>query len=460
MNKIKELYENNKREIFIMISILLIYTLVFKSFYPGIFTYDSHVQWNEVITGKLTNSHPFLSTYFILLLSIIHKTTTPILFFQIIISSLTITKIFKITRHTNMKLWLEIIVAILISSLQILFLYNITLWKDILYSYYLINYGIYLYEWRINNYKFDENKYIIMGLLLFLVFNYRLNGMVVSPILLIITLIIMIRKKINKKNVLYLIVSFVFLNLLLLIPKNYYLRKNPKDDNSVNIGTINTYIKWIYGGYLTDGIITNNEDLKYLNLLTDIDEWKKVYNPYLINDTNVLYMDYEYLLKTQNKFRKIFIDATLNNPTSFIKHYLKADALLINPLSKGYIYSYEFQGIPENNEIFINKIYRKLIIFTTSNKYISLFYKPANILYLCIIIVIILNKIEKTKKYWLSILPMLVNTLSLLPINIAQDLRYVYINYLTLIFIIIIAINKFIARRNKNESIINNSIIQ
>ena len=459
MNKLKQTIKENKENIILLLIIFSFFIVIFLNFYPGIFTYDSHIQWNEVISNKITSSHPFLSTYFILLISIIHKTTTPIILFQIFVASITLMRVFKITRERNTNLYVEILLGLLISSIPIICIYNITLWKDILYSYYLLNYGLYLYEWKNNNFYSKSHIYVIMGLLLFLIFNYRLNGIIVSLILLIITLIIIIKNKLGKKVVLTLVLTFIFLNLILLIPKNYYLNKNTNKNNEVSIGTVNTYLKWIYGGYLNDKIVTQKKDLDFLNNIADINEWKNNYNPYLINDTNLLNINNEYLLNNQKKFRKIFIKCTLQNPTSFIKHYLKSDALLIDPLSKGYIYVYEIQALSANNKI-INKLYNKLITISITNKYIALLHKPANILYLCILLVIILNKIEKTKKYWLAILPMLANTLSLLPINIAQDLRYVYINYITLVFVVMIVINKLIARRYNNENTTNNSFIQ
>ena len=60
-----------------------------------------------------------------------------------------------------------------------------------------------------------------------------------------------------------------------------------------------------------------------------------------------------------------------------------------------------------------------------------MFYEPAFILYLSLILTIILSKRVYGKKIWLFTLPMILNIISLLPINLAQDLRYVYINYLT-----------------------------
>ena len=53
------------------------------------------------------------------------------------------------------------------------------------------------------------------------------------------------------------------------------------------------------------------------------------------------------------------------------------------------------------------------------------------------------TKAHVEKKYWLLLTPCLFNTLSLLPINLAQDLRYVYINYLTLLVVGLIFIVEY-----------------
>lgn len=450
MTKIIVYIKRNKKEITLFTLLTLITSFIFLCYYPGILTYDSNVQWNEVITGNLTNSHPFLSTYFMYLLSKIHETTTIVILYQIFLSALTITRIYKITREKNTNHYIEIISCIIIALIPIISIYTITLWKDIIYSYYLINYGIYLYEWDKSKYNFKNYKYIIMALLLFLVFNYRLNGMIVATLLLILTFIIMIRKKINKKVISKYIIAFLIFNLILMIPKNYYLSKVEKD-NSVSIGTLNSYMIWIYGGYLNSNVEMEKDEKDFLNKIADTKNWGNIYSGYLINHTNMMDINKEYLLENNKKFRKYFLKTTIDNPLEFIKHYLRADSLLIAPITHGYIYSYDFSDWGEESNFDskttpvikgFNNIYDKIINFTLNCKYINILHNPANILYLSIILVVVLNIIDKTKKYTLVILPMLFNTISLLPINIAQDLRYVYINYLTLVFIIILILNK------------------
>lgn len=465
MTKAIELCKKNKKDITIFLILSSIFVFIFLSYYPGIMTYDSNIQWNEVITGKLTNTHPFLSTYFMYLLSKIHKTTTIVILYQIILSAFTIVRIFKVIREKDSKFYIEIILCILIALIPIISIYTITLWKDIIYSYYLLNYAIYLYEWDKNNYSFSNYKYIIMAILLFLIFSYRVNGMIVAILLLIFTTIIMIRKKIERKIILKYIIAFIICNLIILIPKNYYLNKIPKD-NTTSLGTINTYMIWIYGEYLHNDVVKDKKEIQFLNNISDTNNWGNVYSGYLINNTNLMDINKEYLIENQKQFRSYFLETTIKNPKEFVIHYLKADSLLIAPITQGYIYSYDFSNWgtecnfdSKTSPIIkgVSNIYNKLINFTLNCKYINILHFPANILYLSIIIILILNIINKTKKYTMIILPMLCNTISLLPINIAQDLRYVYINYLTLMAIVILLSNylqKYLKRRKQNKKLI------
>ena len=445
MNRVVQLLKKNKVNIILFTIMTTISLIIFYFYYPGIITYDGNIQWNEVITGKLSNSHPFFSTYFMYLLSKIYKSPNIIIIYQIILSTITFVRIFNLTRKNDAKIYKEIILCILIASTPIISIFTITLWKDIIYTYYLLNIAITLYKWKNNNYNINNSQYIILSILLFLVFNYRINGIIVATLILIYTIIILRKYKLDKKACLILILPFIVFNLVLLIPKNYYISKLEKS-NEISIGTINSYMIWTFGEYLIDEVEIEKKDKEILNNIADIEEWKSVYSGYLINHTNQMAINKEYLIKNQDKFRKIFFKTTLRNPIPFIKHYVRADSLLLAPYTYGYIYSYDYTNWninPKSKNLYpIINTYNKIINFSVENKYINLIYCPANILYLNILLVLILNKKEKTKKYLIVLLPMILNTISLIPINIAQDLRYVYINYLTLVFICIIYLNK------------------
>ena len=60
---------------------IFIFSIALLAFYPGIMSYDSHVQWGQVQSGAITDGHPFLTTFVMLLLSKIYKIQIKVLHF-------------------------------------------------------------------------------------------------------------------------------------------------------------------------------------------------------------------------------------------------------------------------------------------------------------------------------------------------------------------------------------------
>lgn len=262
------------------------------------------------------------------------------------------------------------------------------------------------------------------------------------------------------KKIILTILVFLSLNGLISIPKNFYLEKLKKNEiPKESLSTIDSYMVWMYGAHLHDDNISE-DDLKKLNNVIPIDEWKIAYNPYLINNIGFYEKDVVYYNKNKDYFRSLFIETSLKHPLTIIEHYLKADSLLWSPipLSGRYVYTFDYtEWWPDyefnNGELygyegskiefpFIKKIVEKLTSYTLRFP-INIIYYPALALYASMLLVYMLIKQNKNKKYWLLLTPCLFNTISLLPINLAQDLRYVYINYLTLLVVGLIFIVEY-----------------
>ena len=430
---------------------IIIFTILFLCYYPGIITYDGQNQWNQIQSNLINDAHPFFSTYFMYLLSKIHNTTTIVIIYQMFIFSI-MWGIFCYNIKCDKKYELiKIIFTILFCLTPIIGIYSITLWKDILYTYYLFFISAIIYKGINNNFKYNILDYILLGILLFLVYSYRHNGIIVSILFIIIMYIILFvkRKKTGykylKKSV---VVMFVFISLLTVIsiPKSIMLKKYDaslsKEEKEVSTSAIDHYSIWMMGAHITDNNINDSDDLKFLNKIIPIETWKNIYDPYIINST-ITSVDFnkKYYLKHKEEFISMFIDYSMKNPSTIAKHYLKSDALLINPISikQGYVYIFDFSewGSPYGFEAKINSkiptiknMYNNIINYSLVEP-LNLLYQPAIWLYLSIILTIVLAKKVYGKKIWLFILPMLLNTISLLPINLAQDLRYVYINFIT-----------------------------
>ena len=67
--------------------------------------------------------------------------------------------------------------------------------------------------------------------------------------------------------------------------KNY--EKDNKEIKEVSCSTFDSYLVWMMGSHLREKNVKDKSDLEFLNNIIPIKEWKKVYNPYLINNTNL-----------------------------------------------------------------------------------------------------------------------------------------------------------------------------
>lgn len=456
----------NKHYIFISLICFCILSVVLLAFYPGLVSYDGNSQWQQVQSGIITNGHPFFSTYFMLLLSKIWNNITIVVIYQMVLVSITWGYLCKIIKLENKKQTiLMYVVTIIVMLLPLTCLFSITVWKDIIYTSYLFFCAILLYEWADNNYELSIKKYCLLGLMLAMVFNYRHNGIIVAIISLVIFYFLCIRKyikreikKINFKKCFCVVGAFVIIIVLIAIPKKIILEdssqkmKNMSKDE-ISYSAVDSYMMWMMGAHIKEHNIKDKKDKSFLNNIIPLEEWKTAYNPYLINSTGLTpNLNKKFLVEHSSKFEKMFIKYSFKHPLTLIKHYLKADSLLIDPLASfhGYVYVFcfpEMWNLPEYTVIrpkidLLNKSYNKLIGFSLK-KPLIMFYQPAFILYISLLITLVLSRKICGKKIWLFSLPMILNTISLLPINLAQDLRYVYINYWTFYGLVLIFILNF-----------------
>lgn len=461
--KVKQFIIDNKYFLICFSIPLIIFLLFLLAYYPGIISYDGNNQWQQVQSGLITNSHPFFSTYFMLLLSKIHNNPTVVFIYQIILFSIIWGYFCNLINQKSKNKFIIIIFTIFMCLTPIMALYSISLWKDIIYSYYLLAIVVIIYKGIQNNFKYKLSDFILFGILLALICNYRHNGILVAIMYMCLILIIALfnKKRINKnivKKITMIFISFISVMLIIAIPKKYYLNNYSKyrvkvetkseRENSISIKT--KYILWMMGAHLKEGNVTNSNDIDFLNKIINIKKWKKIYNPYIINPiSNYEHINGKIVNDNPKKLYKMFLKYTKKYPMTIVKHYINCDALEIDPFSqrRTYLYIFDFSDI-ENlnfNKVIKSKlpyfqnVYTRIVYFSlmTGVKYL---YQPALILYLNIIMLIILSKKVFGKKIYLLGTPMILNTISLLPINLAQDLRYVYINFLNFFIILLVFI--------------------
>ncbi|MDF2865557.1 MAG: rfaG [Clostridia bacterium] len=436
------------KDIAIFLIPLIIFLVALLSFWPGISTYDGNYQWNQVQNNYITDAHPFLSTYFMKVLSNIWNSKTIVLLFQILAFSFIWTCICKSLRKKDSGIKVQVIYTIITCLMPIIFVYSITLWKDVIYSYALLALTLMLYVGIKKEWKYRTLDLISIAFLLVFIQGYRHNGIVVSVITLLILLVLLFKNKVKKKAILVFGACLVIFYLMIAIPKQIIVKP------SLDImGAKEGITILMTGSLIKDNVEMEPQDLEYLNTLMPIDLWRELYTPYLINTVCLSpSFNREKTEKTYDQLLKIFVKYAVKNPGSIIVHYIKADALLWSPYPLGYTYIFDFSewGPPEHYG-FDSKVQSKfeqgktffdgIINASMTNRYVrNILYRPATAMYLAIAIIIFIVHKTKNKKYYFVLLPMLLNTLSYIPVNLAQDLRYLYINYLTLSFVVFLLI--------------------
>ena len=195
--------EINNKYIIVMMYIIPIFILgmILLSFWPGIYTSDGLGQWHQAATNNISNAHPFFSTFFLLVLSKIWNHRTVQLIFQILLFSIIWGSICKEMIKEKKNIKSIVIYTIFLCIFPVISIYSITQWKDVIYSYYLFSVVFLMYIGSKNNYKYNIIQYILFGILFFLIFSYRHNGMIASVLLMIILIVLTIKNKNNLKKI-------------------------------------------------------------------------------------------------------------------------------------------------------------------------------------------------------------------------------------------------------------------
>lgn len=461
---------NLKENIIIFLIMALLLTVSLLSLYPGIITIDGSNQWKQVESNNIQTNHPFFSTFFWWLLAKLWHSPTVLVVFQIILLSIIWT---FICSQLNSKgtIKRKIVYTIIMCFLPIIFAYAVSTWKDVIYSYMLLLLALMFYIGVKKDFKYTFLDIFIICISIVWVMSYRYNGIIAGVLSILTFFIIFLKKKIGWKKI---GISFIILITIFGVCKlPEKIMYKPNESESTGTGTVNDIILFTLASLVKEDKIDDPNDLAIIDSIYPIEKMKEEYDPYVANSTSFSenYNREAYAPKT-DEVTKILIKYAFKHPMTIIRHYLKVDNLLIGPtLKDGYVYIYEFSywetKYSGNFDDIVYpiwqtgyKIYLALINFSTTTAVSEYFHMPANMMYLSIILMIIYCKKFKDKRYFLVLLPMLYNTISLLPINVAQDLRYVYINYLTLLLLVI---PMFLFTKSKANNIqgnkYNNSIV-
>lgn len=454
IEKIKNLIYKNR---LLIINFIIIFSLLFISFiafYPAIMTSDSQDQWNQILTGSFKNTHPAFYTWLVSLLTIFWKSPAVLSVFQIFIFSFIwtygIKTVVGIKDKYNLFEWIfPTIMTFIVGLFPLNGIFAVTFWKDILYSYILLLYLIWIYKIFIQNINVAKKQWIILIILSIIISTFRHNGIIVALLLLImIGLKIYFNDKKSRKEIIkYFLIFFAIYAFISVIFVPHLLKAEKSNPIFSRAPMIH-----MTGKLLSTDSITDENDLAFLNNIISIDDWKNLYNNYSHN--TLMFsgkINRKYLINNSSQFIKITIKSVLHNPKPIVSHYIELTSIVwsINERSDAHtnaivnqIYESDLSkklGL-ETKPISkkINKKYNEIlknISLTPVLKTICC--RPALYMYLSFIIVALLCFISKSKKFLSLLSPMIFNICSILPILTDQDTRYFYITFLTFFFIIL-----------------------
>lgn len=447
--------------IFLILFIILVGALL--SFFPGILTSDNVDQISQAENNNYFNAHPILHTFFIGTLTQLGGIWIPALI-QIIIFALSWTYVCKLLRKINnskKNAILQIIVTCIIAIMPLNFMYSITIWKDIIYSYsFLILLGL-LYFGIKKEYRYTTSQIIIYSLACVTIMKFRHNGVPIGFIMFVIAVALNIFKVRKLKDTLKFVVSFISIFIVMTIPS--WCVNVVKDSGGAS-GALTSTEVYCMGGLLNEDINLEPEEREFLDTIMDVDLWKESYSPY--NGSPILFNNQYHgsVLddkENKSKFDGIFKKYAKQKPQTIIKHFLSVNSIwwLIPEqygmhsvvLSNSWV-SEMSNGRYDNHPIweYGNKKLINYVDKTMRNKLAYEFnYRPATAVLISLICVVGICFKEKKKMYLVILLPMLLNIGTYVFLISSQDQRYFYPCFMTE-YIAVIALGTSLIKDKKN----------
>lgn len=466
-DKVKEKKHRNIKiellDIIIFLIVVIIFGAVLLAFFPGIITSDCVDQINQAKENLYNSGHPIIHSFIIGNLTKLGGIWVPSLF-QIIVFSLIWCYICKILRKYNestLNKIFQIVFTIIICVIPLNFMYSITLWKDILYSYAFLLSLIFIVVGIKEDYKFTNMQIVLISLSSVSIIEFRKNGLPIGLFVFGFLMLANIVKNKNIKDTFKFIISFFIITIIMNIPQ-WIVNKVPEISGGSVLNSTKVYCM---GKLLNEGIEITDEEKEFLNTILDVNEWKEnfdlysgngiLFNPDINNNT---------LRNKENedKFDEIFMKYAKQNKKSVIKHFLNINSIWWSIKEKGPMHSVVtsniwisemtngaynnkpiLTGLNDKIEKYINKSFSNSLVY-------ELFYRPAVPLYISIILCIIIILKEKKKSYILLLIPMLLNIATYVILISSQDQRYFYTCFMTEYLMILLTAMFFINRKDTN----------
>lgn len=343
----------NRKKLFYFFFILnsTAFSIWLLTFWPAIITRDSINSWDQITTNTYSNWHPYIFTFYLKILSLIAFTPASVAIFQILLSSILSSYIFFRFYQRKNKLLTIVAFFLFVSSIPI-GLYNITIWKDVIFSQFVVFWGISIYfliKKEVRN--LDYTTIFLLSVLLFFTASVRYNGII---FLIFIPSVLYCGKILNyrKATVFFVFSTFLYISLHSILPAMFSIVDNKKLLNiSYKIQLDAAILK-------NDGFVYNTSQINYpLSDLYRLIPRDKMEDNYFCQNTNAILFNQDIhpdLLKDDQYYAEVNsisnqlilnnISRALTDRTCLFKSILLSEGTLYyNTLDK--------ENIVENNSL-------------------------------------------------------------------------------------------------------------
>lgn len=430
--------------------------LYLLAFYPGVLTFDSVHQWDQLTKSAISNWHPAYHTILMWLITRIWYSPAAVVLFQVVVHSLVLGYGFNIFFRQGIPFYILLLGTLIVSFVPIYEMMIVTLWKDVLYSLFLLLLTLYLYKmvqskgaWITIGHNWVYFSITVMNVSLL-----RHNGFPVAFGVLIMCLIVFSQRKHFAKA--------LVLSTILLIFFIGPVYKIFKVDNSFRLPAALVFIHPI-AAHIDAGTTITSAEAELLNQIFSLEKgW-----PYSCYDATIMSYQgvfFQPVLDHPIELAKIFFRLTLKNPGVTLRHFFCLSSFLwqINQPKGVYLETYELDNI--NLVYYPNwKQYETIIsqdpklpnlynvIFTIIDKLKILdrnliLWRPAIYLYTFLFVVVLTWFRSRNPFVFLLLIPNLIQSSIIALTTQLQALRYEFPVYLTtLVFslpLLYLAVNK------------------
>jgi hypothetical protein len=412
---------------------LVVWSFSLLVFWPGLMSFDSLSQWRQILNGQFIDANPAFHTLTEWLLTRIWLSPAIVALTQILSLSLITGYGVRVLRKAGAPLWACWATSILMAISPVnAFLTNI-LWKDILYSHFVLLLTIFLLEIVISRGAWLRNNghWVGLGVAAALAALYRQNGLV-SAFGGIAALFFFFRK-FSRQIALSLALA---VGLFVFVKGPVYGWVEVVPSNVIDIIPIH-----YMAAYAASDIPLSPQDAAYLNSIKDLSRhWN--YDCFSINATTDVNFDWEVISQDRPKFYAVFKELVLSHPEVAIKHAICSSSLIwrIRQSPGAFTYKVGYDNIENDpgsklfhldlvSSSFFPKFKQDLMTFFfgyPETRLVDLIWRPALTLYLAVAAVGLVCIRRRSLKWLVLLGPLALHSAGLLIAVVAQDYRYMY----------------------------------